>query len=126
MIPTIYTGKIRGVDVRFFPPKTHAELMPWVAADELMAAMALTHGQQTAANSTILKDPKHGARIGTSKGFTNIISFSNAKGLIQASVHMGYMAASPRPWQHCERTRVADLAVGGPTGRRCVVQATGK
>jgi hypothetical protein len=67
--------------------------MPWVAAAELMSAMGLTRGQQTAANS-ILKDPKHGARIGTSKGFTNIISFSNAKGLIKASVHIGYVSAS--------------------------------
>jgi hypothetical protein len=37
------------------------------------------------ANVIAKKNPKHATRIGTSKGFANIVSFSSAKGLIQGS-----------------------------------------
>jgi hypothetical protein len=94
MIPTIYTGRIRGTDVRFFPPKTGDELMPWVDVDALMDAMNLTGIRRGAAAVIAKAYPSHAKRIGTSKGFTNIISFSNAKGLIHGSVSMGYVSDS--------------------------------
>jgi hypothetical protein len=93
MIHQVYTAKIRGTDVRFFPPQSDEELMPWVALDELTQAMGLDARQR--AGATAVASDTGGRldfkRIGTSKGFTNIISFSSAKGLIQGCVHMGYL-----------------------------------
>jgi hypothetical protein len=94
MIQTIYTATIWGENVRFFPPQTVDELMPWVAVDELMRAMRLTPAQQSVSGSIARQWPNHTKRIGPSKGFTNIISFSSAKELVQASADMGYVPAA--------------------------------
>jgi hypothetical protein len=92
MIPTIYTGKIRGVNVRFFPPQTDDEgLMPWVCVTELMSAMHLTRRHRTAAE-TVTK--RHEKRINTPAGITSVLSHSWAQSLIQASTQKGYVAAS--------------------------------
>jgi hypothetical protein len=92
MIPTIYTGKIRGVDVRFFPPQTTDEdLMPWVDVEALMSAMHLSRGQRQLAE-TVIK--QHYKRINTPAGMTSVLSHGWAQSLIEASANKGYVAAS--------------------------------
>jgi hypothetical protein len=91
VIPTIYTAKIHGTNVRFFPPQTDDELMPWVDVEALMDAMSLKGIYRGAAKVVEKAYPHHSKRIGTSKGFANITSFSNAKGMIWASVEQGYI-----------------------------------
>jgi hypothetical protein len=83
MIPTIYTGKLRGVSVRFFPPPTDdGELMPWVAANELMSAMHLSRS---------LQDEK---RINAPAGPTSVWYPSKASAIIKTAIRRGHVAAS--------------------------------
>jgi hypothetical protein len=98
MISAIHSATIDGKDVRFFWPQGKTELMPWVAIDELLAALPFTSptarasGERTFAR--FRSDADHTKRIGSTQGFTNVVSFTFAKAIVSGAIQIGGLPKS--------------------------------
>lgn len=96
MIRPIHTCRIRGVTVRLFAaPQNHSHgAMPWCAADDLVKAMDLRRDQRFIVGFMAKRFPADTRRAGTPSGMATLMSFGNAKALVEASIHQGYTPAS--------------------------------
>jgi len=80
----IYTGTINGAPVRFFPPQSADDMMPWIAADDLARALGLPRAHRRSLHKSAAKFRDVARTILTDGGRTTILGFQAVQGLMGA------------------------------------------
>jgi hypothetical protein len=107
----IYIGTINNTPVRFYRPQTDDDMMPWVASDDLMSALALPRNVRRLMH---LANSKHSSLvkcIETGSGALDVLAFQAVQGLVGAIrklelvpdidwVHMAYVEAAVTATKH--------------------------
>jgi hypothetical protein len=105
----VYIGEINKVAVRFYPPQTSEDMMPWVTIDDLARAIGMSPNARLAVRDVSQALPEMAKRIRSTDGYVEVIAHQAVQGLMGAmiklkqatrDVHLAYvneaMAAAQR------------------------------
>jgi hypothetical protein len=68
MISAIHIGTINAMPIRFYPPQTDDDMMPWVAMDDLARALGMSREARRELRTANMKFPDLAKRIRTEGG----------------------------------------------------------
>jgi hypothetical protein len=79
----IHVGTINNLPVRFYPPQSQDDLMPWVAMDDLAHALGMNHVARRALARAKLKFPDLAKRIrAEGNRQVDVLAFQGVQGLM--------------------------------------------
>jgi hypothetical protein len=86
----IHVGTLNGMPLRFYPPQTNDDLMPWAAMDDLAAALGMNRTARRALREANAKFPDLAKRIQTEGGMeVDVLGFQAVQGLMGALKQAG-------------------------------------
>jgi hypothetical protein len=87
----IYVGALNGHPLRFFPPQTDADLMPWVSSADLTRALGMNRQARKAMLKANAKHPDLAKRIRATNGeHVDVLAFQGVQGLMGALKDTGF------------------------------------
>lgn len=91
----VYVGTINGKPVRFYPPQSSDDMMPWVATDDLCLALGMNRVARLAMRRASKAQPAVAKRVRTEGGAdTELLAFQGVQGLMNALIETGQIERS--------------------------------
>jgi hypothetical protein len=84
----VYIGDINKVAVRFYPPQTSDEMMPWVAIDDLARAIGMSPNMRLAFRDVGQARPGSAKRIRSTDGYVDVVGHESVQGLMRAMIQV--------------------------------------
>jgi hypothetical protein len=87
---SVYVGTLNGKPMRFYPPQSDDDMMPWVATDDLVRAFGLPRNARRALNRASFKFRTVARPVHTECGAEEqLLGFHAVQGLVLGAIELG-------------------------------------